>query len=116
MYDRIIVNLWQVLTSENFKAAALKVKTESLIHKIILERTLRMYDEEMMITKTAREWLFAGYADPLVTMSNLMSVFTKVDVPFDRVGWMYMVSIFNIDNMEFYVGSPDIYLFYFDFS
>lgn len=44
-------------------------------------------------TKTASEWLFEGYKDPLVTLGGIVAKFIKeVEVPFDRIGWMYTVS------------------------
>lgn len=52
-----------------------------------------MYREGVSITKTANEWIFAGYSDPLVTMGNFVSKFaTDIVVPFDRIGWLYTVS------------------------
>lgn len=73
------------------------MKSASLIQKIILERTLRVYDEKLTVTKTVNEWLFAGYTDPLLTMGNFISLFTNEKIPFDRVGWMYTVSIITVN-------------------
>lgn len=53
-----------------------------------------MYREGLSITKTANEWIFAGYSDPLVTMGSIISKFAAdIVVPFDRVGWLYTVSV-----------------------
>lgn len=45
------------------------------------------------ITKTASEWLFEGYSDTFVTIGGFIANFVKeVEVPFDRIGWLYTVS------------------------
>lgn len=44
-----------------------------------------------MITKLAREFLFEGYEDDLVSVAKELPFLTEGQaVPFDRVGWFYM--------------------------
>lgn len=54
---------------------------------------LNAYKKKFYITKSANEWIFAGYQDPFVTLGGIASKFTKdVEVPYDRIGWLYTVS------------------------
>ena len=50
---------------------------------------LTAYGQELSVTKTASELLFEGYEDDMVTMGKEM--LSADDVPFDRVGFFYMV-------------------------
>lgn len=74
-------------------AAALRLKDKSNFEKFFLNRGLSAYKKTFFITKSAKEWLFAGYQDPLVTIGGFVSKFTSaVEVPFDRIGWLYTVN------------------------
>lgn len=55
---------------------------------------LTIYNQETHVTKQARELLFEGYEDDMVTLAKDMPLLDTGDIPFDRVGWFYMVSIF----------------------
>lgn len=57
---------------------------------------LTVYNQEVFVTKTASELLFEGYQDDMIDIARSMPTFmgdTKVEVPFDRFGWFYMVSM-----------------------
>ena len=45
------------------------------------------FKESVFINKTARELLFDGYEDPLMTMGSLFA--KKGDIPKDKFGWFY---------------------------
>lgn len=52
---------------------------------------LQIYNQEIAITKTARELLFEGYEDDLVSVAKELPFLTEGQaIPFDRVGWFYM--------------------------
>lgn len=59
---------------------------------------LDAYEKSISITKTAAEFLFDGYEDDLLTISQSGSLdesFMEIPkVPFDKIGWFYMVSHF----------------------
>lgn len=59
---------------------------------------LNAYEKSISITKTAAEFIFDGYEDDLLTTSQSGSLdesFMKIPkVPFDKIGWFYMVSHF----------------------
>lgn len=57
---------------------------------------LDIYEKSISITKSVAEFLFDGYEDNLLTLSRTPGAidesFMKVpEVPFDRIGWFYMV-------------------------
>lgn len=51
-----------------------------------------LYNEKVHVTKTAIEWLFDGFEDPLINLAKGNPLLTDSDIPpFDRFGWFYMV-------------------------
>ncbi|KAL9919341.1 LOW QUALITY PROTEIN: protein peste-like [Glossina fuscipes fuscipes] len=80
------------ITSVNVVAhsIALKSKDDSIFQKMLVARTLKIYNAGVSITKTADQWLFTGYVDPFLSLGNLLSKFNKdVKIPYDRVGYLY---------------------------
>lgn len=74
------------------QSAALRLKNKSSFEQFFLNSGLSAYGKKYFITKTANEWLFAGYQDPFVTIGSIVSKLTSsVEVPFDRIGWLYTV-------------------------
>lgn len=72
------------------QSAALRAKDANGFQKGILAMTLS--SRQVTVTKTANEWLFKGYKDPLVTIGGFVAKFVKeVEVPYDRIGWLYTV-------------------------
>lgn len=55
---------------------------------------LNMYEQQAFIVKEARELLFDGYQDGLISIASDMSHLLpfKLEIPYDRFGWMYGVS------------------------
>lgn len=55
---------------------------------------LSLYHQEVATSKTARELLFEGYEDYMVLMGleGLIEGFDVQDIPYDRIGWFYLVS------------------------
>lgn len=43
------------------------------------------------VTKTAAEFIFDGYDDPLLDIVLKLKSYFPIDVPFKRVGWFYGV-------------------------
>uniref|UniRef100_A0A1I8PUG8 Protein croquemort n=1 Tax=Stomoxys calcitrans TaxID=35570 RepID=A0A1I8PUG8_STOCA len=69
-------------------SAALLTKNGSGFEKGLL--SLALGRRSVTITKSAREWLFDGYEDSLVSIGKFFAKFVKKhEVPYDRVGWMY---------------------------
>lgn len=57
-----------------------------------VEFSLALYGQKLHITKTASEWLFEGYDDPIITVAkDIASILGVGDIPFDRFGWFYQV-------------------------
>lgn len=56
---------------------------------------LKVYEQELATSKTARELLFEGYEDNMVLMGRegLVEGFEVQDNPYDRIGWFYLVRI-----------------------
>lgn len=46
-------------------------------------------------TKTAGEFLFDGYDDPLLDIVIKLKSFIPIDLPFKKVGWLYGVIYIN---------------------
>lgn len=55
---------------------------------------LNVYHQEVVTSKTAGELLFEGYEDHMVLMGKegLVEGFNTLDIPYDRIGWFYLVS------------------------
>lgn len=43
------------------------------------------------VTKTAGEFIFDGYDDPLLDIVIKLKSFIPIDLPFKKVGWLYGV-------------------------
>ncbi|KAM7354262.1 peste isoform 1-T2 [Cochliomyia hominivorax] len=81
-------------------SAALRLKNKSSFEQFFFNRGLVAYNKKFYITKTANEWLFAGYQDPFVTIGSYVSKLTSaIEVPFDRIGWLY-----TRNNSAYYEG------------
>ncbi|XP_075153552.1 peste [Haematobia irritans] len=90
-------------------SAALRAKDASPFQKTML--SIALNSRGVTITKTAREWLFDGYKDSLVTIGGFVAKFVKeVEVPYDRVGWLYTRNGSSTYDGHFnmYTGTDDI--------
>lgn len=58
---------------------------------------LNLYEQKVAISKTARELLFEGYEDHMVLMGRegLIEGFDVQDIPYDKIGWFYLVHDFT---------------------
>lgn len=51
------------------------------------------------ITKTAGEFMFDGYDDPLIDIIVELKKYFPIDLPFQKVGWLYgVITFFSIIN------------------
>ena len=50
---------------------------------------LKEYSSELFITRNVSEYLFDGFADPLLNMTSRLP--DGLVPPFDRFGWFYQV-------------------------
>jgi scavenger receptor class B, member 1 len=56
--------------------------------------SLSFFGQKVHLTKTAGEWLFEGYEDPIIGVAKeIASVLDIGDIPFDKFGWFYSVSL-----------------------
>jgi hypothetical protein len=63
-----------------------------------IELSLAFYGQKLHITKNASQWLFEGYEDPIINVAKEIASFLGVgDIPFDRFGWFYKVSLLMSD-------------------
>uniref|UniRef100_U5EUH2 Putative plasma membrane glycoprotein cd36 n=1 Tax=Corethrella appendiculata TaxID=1370023 RepID=U5EUH2_9DIPT len=78
------------ITSINVVAlsATARAKHWNYVGKKSVSIGLKLYEQDIHVTKTARELLFEGYEDMMVLMGK--EIFKADEVPFDRVGWFYM--------------------------
>lgn len=55
---------------------------------------LKLYNQQVHITKDAKELLFEGYEDDLIDMARSVASIgpMKMNIPYDRFGWFYGVS------------------------
>lgn len=55
---------------------------------------LNVYEQKLAVSFAARELLFEGYEDNMVLMGRggLVEGFDVSDIPYDRIGWFYLVS------------------------
>ena len=59
--------------------------------------SLAFYGQKIHITKTASQWLFEGYEDPIISVAKEIASFLGIPaIPFDRFGWFYQVRIENL--------------------
>lgn len=85
-----------VITQLNMVAvgASAQAMTMEYVKQKHISLGLKLYNQEVVITKTARELLFEGYEDDMVLMGRegLIEGFDVKDIPYDRIGWFYLVS------------------------
>ncbi|XP_044750062.1 protein croquemort-like isoform X2 [Coccinella septempunctata] len=85
------------------------VKHKSLIIRRGVNFLLEEKRVELTVTKTAKEFLFEGYNDTLLTL--LKKIHLKgIDIPFDKFGWFYNrngSSTYD-GNFTMYTGADDI--------
>lgn len=74
-------------------ASAQALNMEYLKRKLV-SVGLSAYKQQLVHSKTARELLFEGYEDDMVLMGRegLIEGFDVQDIPYDRIGWFYLVS------------------------
>ncbi|XP_019846775.2 protein peste [Bactrocera dorsalis] len=104
--DDTIVTLNAVALS-----AAGKAKRWGSVRRNLVDVGLKLYGQELSITRSVDEMLFTGYSDDMLEMARAMPLFGKdVEVPFDRFGWFYtrngsadLTGVFNV-----YTGADDI--------
>lgn len=74
---------------------------------------LNVYKQNLTTTKTARELLFEGYEDDMVLIGRegLIEGFDVKDIPYDRIGWFYLVKLLNFQTIK----KPEIHFMSFHF-
>lgn len=55
------------------------------------------YEQELVISKTARELLFEGYEDDMLLAGRegIVEGFDFKEIPYDKIGWFYLVRLRN---------------------
>ncbi|KAG5684261.1 hypothetical protein PVAND_013497 [Polypedilum vanderplanki] len=95
-----------VITSINViaLAAAARGKNWGFVGKKAIAFGLRIYGNNVHVTKTAGEWLFDGFEDPMITLAKSNPFLTDIPTNFDKFGWFYkknntdfMLGDFNVD-------------------
>lgn len=76
----------------NQQSSAVQARSWNIFKVKGVELSLLYYGQKVHITKLAREWLFEGYEDPIITVAkDIASILGVGDIPFDRFGWFYQV-------------------------
>lgn len=74
------------------QSSAVQARSWNILKVKGVEFSLALYGQKLHITKTASEWLFEGYDDPIITVAkDIASILGVGDIPFDRFGWFYQV-------------------------
>lgn len=76
-----------------FQSGATRASKWNYLKKKGVSIGLTMYNQKIHITKTAGEFLFEGYDDPMMKIAKEMPLLDAKDIPFDKFGWFYMVSL-----------------------
>lgn len=80
--------------SHSLQSSAVQAQSMNIIKLQGVAIALSFYSQKLHITKTASQWLFEGYEDPIIDVAKgIASILGVGDVPFDRFGWFYMVSV-----------------------
>ncbi|XP_037825530.1 protein peste-like [Lucilia sericata] len=85
-------------------SAASKAKQWNTVRRRMVDMGLKLYGQEMSVTKTVDELLFTGYSDDMIDMARSVPIFgNDVEVPFDKFGWFYtrngsadLTGVFNV--------------------
>ncbi|CAB0020602.1 unnamed protein product [Nesidiocoris tenuis] len=78
------------------KTAAHSVRHWSTLMRRSLSVTMGAFGTKVYVKKPVGELLFDGYSDPLLETASKLPAFSGLEVPFDKFGWFYMVSIFRV--------------------
>jgi len=75
------------------KSSAVQAKSWNIIKLKGVELSMAFFGQQVHVTKTANEWLFEGYEDPIINVAkDIASILNIGDIPFERFGWFYQVS------------------------
>lgn len=55
---------------------------------------IELKEKQLIQTKTVAEWTFDGYEDELLQLLSKLNI-SNFNIPYDRFGWFYAVSIGN---------------------
>ncbi|CAO1400864.1 unnamed protein product [Diamesa serratosioi] len=69
--------------------AAAKARNWPYLQQKTVSMGLTVYQQEIHVTKQARELLFDGYEDNMVLMAKENPMFDTGEIPFDRIGFFY---------------------------
>lgn len=83
-------NYFIILFLYYLQSAAEKGRFSDYIRAKSIALGLKLYDQQIHVTKTAGEMLFDGYEDDMISLAKQLPFFAGEEVPFDRVGWFYM--------------------------
>lgn len=93
-----------VITQLNIVAVGASAQTLNMeyVKKKQVSLGLSVYHQELVISKSARELLFEGYEDDMVLMGREGAIegFNAKDIPYDRIGWFYLVRHRNFSEQE----------------
>ncbi|EDW12640.1 protein peste [Drosophila mojavensis] len=92
-------------------SAAATAKQWNAVKRGMVDVGLKLYGQEMSVTKTVDEMLFTGYSDSMIDVAMAMPIFgDEVKVPFDKFGWFYtrngsadLTGVFNV-----YTGADNL--------
>ncbi|KAF4528152.1 hypothetical protein B566_EDAN016796 [Ephemera danica] len=79
-----------------------------------LNEVFKGFNTPVSVTKTAGQWMFDGFRDPLLTVINIINTLNDtilpIDVPFDKFGWFYGRNLsWSYDGLfEMHTGEDDI--------
>ena len=76
----------------------------------MLDSTFSMIDATLFVNKTVGELLFEGYEDTLLAIAEMAGATADSNVPMDRFGWFYAVSVYyHRTDEKFFIQLTSLY-------
>ena len=75
-----------------FQTVGSKVKNSNILVRKAVDFLLQEKEHSLVITHTAREWIFDGFGDELLALLKKLNI-SGFNIPFDKFGWFYGVCI-----------------------
>jgi scavenger receptor class B protein 1 len=86
------------------QAAASRGKNWNFFVRKAMGVGFKIYGKKIHVTKTAGEWLFEGFEDPMINLAKSNPFLSDIPTMFDKFGWFYkknntnfMLGDFNVD-------------------
>lgn len=87
-----------------FAVSAVQARSWNILKVKGVEFSLALYGQKLHITKSASEWLFEGYDDPVIAVAkDVASIMGIGDIPFDKFGWFSQVGSELLTSLDAFI-------------